>query len=315
MSAECLRVAILGATSHIAKGVIARWAGRADRDLILYARSPARVSEFLASIGSDRPAVRSVEEFGRAPVDLVVNCIGIGDPGRLKNDVASIFSITEFWDCRVLEYLSAHPDTLCINFSSGAAYGGGFSRPADEQSQAIFPLNALTPADFYGIAKLNSEARHRAAPGLNIVDLRIFSYFSRYIDLSTRFLLTDVAKAMKEGFELSTAPGDIVRDYVHPDDLAAMLDLCIATRRVNAAYDVYSLKPVGKFEMLDAFADRFGLRYRILEMQTVNATGDKDNYFSLNHRAAGFGYHPAHTSLEGLCLEMAALLSDEKDQI
>jgi nucleoside-diphosphate-sugar epimerase len=306
---ESVRVALLGATSHIAKGLIASLHPREGYELLLYGRSPERIREFLTNIEAYTPAIFSLDEFGVHTFDVVINCIGIGDPGKLARETATIFPLTEFWDNRILECLARRPEALYINFSSGAAYGGDFSRPVDDTTRADFPLNLLTPADYYGIAKLHSEAKHRAASEFNIVDLRVFSYFSRYMDLSTRFLLTDVAFSLKTGNELKTSSNDIVRDYVHPDDLASLVALCIGCRRLNGFYDVYSLKPVGKFEMLKAFAERFGLKFCVDEIEAVTATGNKVNYYSQNHRATALGYRPTHTSLESLCLEMTSLLA------
>jgi nucleoside-diphosphate-sugar epimerase len=306
---ETLRVALLGAASHIARGLIASYLSRQEYELLLYARSPERVQEFVSSFGAGRAELLALDAFGRRECDVIINCIGIGDPGKLRSEAAAIFTLTETWDNLILDYLALHPQTLYINFSSGAAYGGGFDSPVDETSRAIFPVNALTPSDYYGIAKLHSEARHRAASDLNIVDLRVFSYFSRYLDLSTRFLLSDVALALINGEELKTDSGNIVRDYIHPDDLVSLIDLCMERRKFNAVYDAYSLKPVGKFEMLDAFASHFGLRYIVTAIETVTATGNKENYYSSNYCAAELGYRPIHTSLESLCLEMTSLLA------
>lgn len=304
-----IRIAILGATSHIAKGLISSWIKDPDRDLLLYARSVDRVSNFLALAGDDRPSVFSMDAFGIEQFDLIINCVGIGDPGRLKHEAASIFTITEYWDRRVLDYLSASPDALYINLSSGAAYGSEFSQPVRDSSQATFPINALKASEFYGIAKLHAEARHRAASELNIVDLRVFSYFSRFIDPATRFLMTDIITALKSGSELVTTPGNIVRDYVHPDDLVSLMDLVMARKSLNGVYDVYSRKPITKFEILEAFAADFGLRFRVVEdANQVNATGTKDHYYSLNHRAAELGYDPSYDSLEVLRSEAVALL-------
>jgi nucleoside-diphosphate-sugar epimerase len=304
-----IRIAILGATSHIAKGLIAAWVTREERELVLYARSPAKVREFVSLIGIREPVILPVEEFGRMPCDVVVNCIGIADPGKLRDEAAAIFSVTETWDFHVLEYLSANPAALYINLSSGAVYGSEFSRPVTETSQAAFPVNALTPSEYYGIAKLHVEARHRAASGLNIIDLRVFSYFSRFIDPSTRFLMTDIISALKNGSELVTTPGNIVRDYVHPDDLAMLMDLVIARRNLNRVYDVYSRKPVTKFEILESFAADFGLRFRVVEdASPVTATGTKDHYYSLYYRAAELGYEPRYGSLDALHSEARALV-------
>jgi nucleoside-diphosphate-sugar epimerase len=306
---EKLRVALLGATSHIAKGLIASWSKRGDHQLLLYARSTERVRDFLSEIGTDSPTVLLLDEFGVLPFDVVVNCIGIGDPGRLVKEAASIFTLTESWDNRVLDYLYANPETLYIYFSSGAAYGTDFSKPVDDKTFSSFPLNNLTPGEYYGIAKLNAEAKHRAMSGHNIVDLRVFSYFSRFIDLSTRFLLSDIAQCLKTGECLKTTSVDFFRDYAHPDDLVSLVDLCVRHRRFNGVYDLYSSKPVGKFEMLEALKGQFGLSYCVEEIETVNATGSKQNYYSQNHRAAELGYLPVFSSLESLCLEMQSLLS------
>ncbi|MDR3578466.1 MAG: NAD(P)-dependent oxidoreductase [Oryzomonas sp.] len=296
-----VRIAILGATSHIAKGLIAAWAGREERELVLYARSPDRVREFISLIGCKDPVILPVEDFGRIRCDVIVNCIGIADPGKLSNEMATIFTLTETWDRRVMDYVSTCPDALYINLSSGAIYGSEFSQPVNEASPAVFPVNAMTASEFYGIAKLHAEARHRAASGLNIVDLRIFSYFSRFIDPATRFLMTDIILALKSGNEMLTTTNNIVRDYVNPDDLVSLMDLLVARKSLNGVYDVYSRKPVTKFEILESFAADFGLHFRVIEdAKPVTATGTKDHYYSLNYRAAELGYQPRHSSLDSL---------------
>jgi len=209
---ETLRVALLGATSHIARGLIASFFTRGRYELFLYARSPEWVQEFVSALGTGRAEIFALDAFGSTKYDIIINCIGIGDPGKLREGFSSIFTLTETWDNKILNYLAGNPDALYINFSSGAAYGGDFSRPVDKNSSAKFPIDSLAPSDYYGITKLYSEAKHRACSALNIVDLRVFSYFSRYLDLSTRFLLADVAVALKKGEELRTASDNIFRD-------------------------------------------------------------------------------------------------------
>jgi len=308
-----VRIALLGATSHIAKGLIAAWGRRDDRKLFLYARSPERVKDFVTNLGLGEQMIFPAGEFGRIACDVVVNCIGIADPGKLNNDAARIFSITETWDCRIMEYLSAYPDALYINLSSGAAYGCEFSRPVDESTSALFPVNALSTAEYYGVAKLHAEARHRAAAGLNIVDLRFFSYFSRFIDPGTRFLMTDIITAVESGREMMTTPVNIVRDYIHPEDMVSLMDCVIACNRINDVYDVYSLKPATKFEILELFREQLGLRFRVTEgAHVVTATGIKEHYYSLNHRAERIGYQPRHDSLDALLKESRALLDNGK---
>jgi hypothetical protein len=58
--------------------------------------------------------------------------------------------------------------------------------------------------------------------------------------------------------------------------------------------------------------EKFGLRYEITAVTAgVNATGSKPHYYSLNTRAADFGYQPVLTSLEGILTEAAAMLQQQ----
>jgi nucleoside-diphosphate-sugar epimerase len=170
----------------------------------------------------------------------------------------------------------------------------------------------LSPEEYYGIAKFYSEARHRALAGFNIVDLRVFGYFSRFADLSEPFLVTDVVRAALAGREFVTGPGDIVRDYVHPADLCDLVLHAIERRGVNDVYDVYSAQPVSKHEILEEFRCRFGLRYRIDEsFRPVTATGMKDHYYSNSRKAGVLGYFPQYTALAALVGETAAILDSQ----
>lgn len=304
-----MRIAILGATSHVAKGLIVGLASRPENSLLLYARKLEQLESFVNCFVGGRTESLELETFGERACDVVINCIGIGDPGRLSTEVVEIFCLTEYWDNRILQFLSYAPETICIHFSSGAAYGDNFSSPVGSRSDSLFHLNTLSFAEFYGIAKLNSEAKHRAAKSLYIVDLRIFSYFSHYIDLSTRFLLTDIVSSLKQGKEFLTTPVNIVRDYAHQEDLLALVELVIKQKTLNAVYDVYSLKPISKFELLQSFSNWFGLKYRLEnDLDVVNATGVKLHYYSCNASAAEIGYQPKYDSLACLRSEIEIIL-------
>jgi hypothetical protein len=58
--------------------------------------------------------------------------------------------------------------------------------------------------------------------------------------------------------------------------------------------------------------EKLGLQYEHTESNvSVNATGVKPFYYSLNIRAAAFGYQPAFTSLEGVLIEATAMLHQQ----
>jgi len=304
-----VRVALLGATSHIAKGLITYWSQRQDRELFLFARSPERVLEFLTHFEPFRQEVFSIDQFGKHQYDVVINCVGIGSPQKLKDNLEDIFRVTSSFDDKVLAYLAGHPQTLYVNLSSGAAYGTDFSRPVDGQSQARININNLQAEEFYGIAKLHSEARHRALPKLNIVDLRVFGYFSRYIDLDEKFLLSEIISCLKNKQMLVTTPVDIRRDFVHPQDLVSLIDLCIARRTINAVYDAYSHKEVSKFGILEFFAEAYGMEYTIDgSCRSLAVTGRKSCYYTIGRKAREIGYIPAFSSIEAIKDETSHIL-------
>jgi len=298
-------VAILGATSHIAKGLIYRLGQDGNHDLFLYARSPERADAFLNTIGLGRRfKAKPFEEFAKGTHGAVINCVGIGDPGKLSDAGSSILEITETFDTLVLDYLTRNPDTLYINFSSGAVYGTDFASPADDRSRATFAVNPTDPSAYYGIAKLHSEARHRTMKDHRIVDLRIFGYFSRFIDLDAKYLMSEIVTCILRGKEFVTGPEDIVRDYIDPEDLAALVKLCIAKRDLNDAFDVCSLHPARKFEILEKCSRLYRLKYTVKATRNIfSATGNKSNYYSTNGKVRTIGFVPRHTSLETCCQE------------
>lgn len=311
MKPEVRRVAILGASGHIGKGLAHALWRRDDLELFLLARSPEKVSAFLDAAGVDPERVRvlPLSDFPSHAYHTVINCVGIGTPGRLERELGAVFDLTQRFDDLVLDYLKKETGTLYVNMSSGAAYGTDFSAPPGEETQARFNANRLDPAEFYGIAKLNCEARHRALGAYNIVDLRVFGYFSRFIDLDEKFLLSEMASCMLGDTIFSTGPGDIWRDFVTPDDLAALILCLMRQGRINDVFDVYSAAPVSKFQLVEHFAAAGMLRYRIDGGHLpCEVTGAKSRYYSENRRAGSLGYRPRFTSLEGVAHEVEALL-------
>lgn len=308
-----MRIAILGATSHIAKGLILGLHDYGQNELFLFARSPERVQLFLDLIGTGKSQlikIKPLNEFSDVSYDVVINCVGIGNPAKLAAGLFSIFSITETFDNLILEYIKDHPAALYVNFSSGAAYGTDFSAPASETSQAKFNINLIDPSEFYSIAKINSEAKHRAMKDYNIVDLRVFGYFSRFIDLEEKFLLSEIISCMQNNRELATGPGNIVRDFVCPHDLLSLVKACITQKEINDVFDVYSAQPSTKFELIEHFVLNHGLKYRVDDSYSVvNVTGVKDHYYSLNYKASSIGYVPKFSSIAGIENEVEYFLN------
>jgi len=311
-----MRIAIFGATSQIAKDLILSLSAEDTHELALFARRPELVARWLATLGfSNRHTVADFGTFGtHARFDAILNFVGIGNPTQVVALGAAIFDVTLKFDQMALSYLRQHPYCRYVFLSSGAAYGSNFEEPVTEYTKAIFPVNNLQPQDWYGVAKLHAESVHRSLSHLPIVDIRVFNYFSHTQDISARFLITDVMRAIESHKPLVTSAVNIVRDYVGPDDFCQLVSLILAAPARNDVVDCYSKGPVDKMTLLSAMKAEFGLKYDVEEVPSgVNATGMKLNYFSVNRRGEAFGYAPSKGSLECV-LDEARLLVRRYDR-
>jgi len=291
------KIAILGANSHIAKGLIFGFAQHKKEELFLFARTCAKVKSFLKKQDLQEPRhIHHFKDFGKTKYDVVINCVGLGTPAKVKKAGQEVFRLTEEFDYLVLQYLQKYPDTLYINFSSGAIYQVSAS--------------AIKPEYFYGIAKLQQEARHRELKQLKIVDVRVFSYFSRFIDLDAGYFLTDLIKSLKDKKTFTTNACDFTRDYLAPQDLFCLISRIILAKPFNGTLDAYSARPVSKFKLLEYFAKHYSLKIKInRDLQCASPTGEKARYYSGSKEAADLvGYQPKFTSLETVADESKYLL-------
>jgi nucleoside-diphosphate-sugar epimerase len=305
-----VKIAILGATSQIAKDLIVSFSVEADKQLFLFARRPDEVRHWLMALGlSERYVVDDFSGFAKQEYDAVINFVGVGNPAQAVAMGNSIFEVTLQFDEMVFDYLKTYLTCRYLFLSSGAAYGSNFNEPAKQDTPAIVPINSLSAHEWYGVAKLHAECRHRAHPELSIIDIRVFNYFSRTQDMAARFLITDILRAIREQTVLKTSADYMVRDYLHPVDFKQLIDVTLKASDVNTAVDCYSKAPIDKPTLLDAMQEKFGLKYEVVAANaSVNATGSKPHYYSLNRRAADFGYQPILTSTDGILREVAAIL-------
>lgn len=305
------RIAILGATSQIARDLIVSFSANDKTHLHLFARRPDEVRKWLVSAGlSGRYPADDFSGFANHEFEAVINFVGVGNPAQAMAMGNSIFDITLRFDELVLDYLQTHPGCRYLFLSSGAAYGTVFNEPANRDTPAVVPINNLSPQEWYGVAKLHAECRHRAHPEYAIYDIRVFNYFSHTQDVSARFLITDILRAIRDNTVLKTSPDYIVRDFLHPADFYKLVTALLSAPAANTALDCYSRAPIDKPGLLAAMQEKFGLQYEITSAPvSVNTTGGKPHYYSLNTRAADFGYQPELTSLEGVLLESEKMLS------
>ena len=307
-----MRIGILGATSHIAKNIIFHF--DINTEFFLFARSPELIDGFLIN---EKVSTRKCMTFKLSTfpntlsgLDAIINCIGFGTPDKVRNNSTEIYKVTEYYDNLVLDYLALNSGTVYLNFSSGAIFGTDHLGAIGVNSEFSVAPNAIKPSDAYRVSKFYSEAKHRAHEEYSIIDIRIFSFFSRFIDLDASYLICEMVNSILFNKPFVTTKNDIIRDYIHPLDLSHMVNLCIEKKRFNTAIDAYSLKPVHKKEIIEAFVERFGMKVEYNDAsENISPTGMKSCYFSENRAASELlGYLPKFNSLEYLLEETESIL-------
>lgn len=302
-----MRIAVFGATSHIAKDLINLFYSDSAYELVLYARDTDGVLRWQRDqLFENELLTLNLSEFNLEDrFDAILNFIGYGDPEKVKDAGGEIFNITSKYDDLIIKYLTKKIKCRYIFLSSGAAFGGDFNSPVDINSMATININHLKPQDWYGVSKLYAECRHRALSSLRITDLRIFSYFSHTQNLSSRFLMSEILRSILENKVFKTTKDTVMRDYIHVSDLYNLVKLLLNSGGYNGAIDCYSACPIDKISLLHELSNRFGLSYEFLnDIDLVNSTGTKKNYFSKNTTAQFFGYTPAYSSLDGIIREV-----------
>lgn len=309
-----LVMAILGGTSHIAKSLIAEWNGDPGIIPVAFVRSESRMRDF-SSFLTDPLEIRRFSEFESGQYDMIVNCVGAGTPDRLGNDYSRWFTLTEEFDSRIIHYLrQINSEALYINFSSGGVYGQGHESGVDQGTLFSTPVNHVPVEDYYSLVRLYHENKHRSMADLNIVDIRIFSWFTRFADPGAGYFMTEIMKSLKEGSIFKTSPEDMIRDYPSPRDLYKLICLCATRRTMNLSCDLYSAKPAGKFEILQSLQKDFGLQFeKDGSGQYHSPNGTRKCYYSRYKKAEEFGYDPSLTSLQTIHEEINSFLKGREN--
>ena len=302
-----MNIAILGATSHIAKGLIFNFSKHTDYKVFLFARSTDNVTRFINENNiNNNSMVVDFNDFYKFNYDCIINCIGISRTGN----ISEVIELTEKYDSFIIAYLEKNNECLYINFSSGAVYSD-LDKLQENRTTALHEADNK-PQNYYSIAKLYSETKHRSLSNFNIVDIRLFAYFSRFIDLNSAYLITEILKSIINKTVLITNSDNIIRDYSHPYDLFSLILKCINKKYLNEVYDTYSKNPISKFELLNFYSKIYGLQYIIDEKLLFNnPTGQKKYYFSNNHKAEEIGFLPKYSSMKAIEIESEFILNNK----
>ena len=303
------KIAIIGATGYIGRSIVQELlSGKVSFELFLFSRSEAKLKSSVSNLPiRGRVTLGGLSTFDTKKYDVIINCSGVGDPGVLKKDPAYVFAVTEEMDNLILGYLEKNKKTLYINLSSGAVYGNNVQAPVAEGTSSVVTMKHLSPYEYYAIAKINSEAKHRSLKTYNIVDIRIFSFFSSLLDVDSSFLMSEITGSLRDKKVFITNEEDIIRDYITPKDLVTFLRLVIKKHSLNDFFDIYSKAPVSKLKLISSLKKKFGLEYVVTKRTNSKGavSSSKKAYYPKSKKAEKvLGYAPTFTSLEGIEFEL-----------
>jgi nucleoside-diphosphate-sugar epimerase len=308
MTKQNINIAIFGATGHIGKNLTYYFSKNKKNNLILFGRNKKKIQKIMNQIiPKKKYSFGKYNEFNNKKYDVIINCIGVGNPKDIIQN-KDILKITEYYDDKILDYMKNKKSIIYINFSSGAIFGQTIRSPISESSQASINVNKLNEGSYYAISKIYAEIKHRNLKNMNIVDLRIFSFFSRFINLQDEFLIADITNAIKLNKKFITDKNEIIRDYIHPEDLFEIIQKCIKKEKINMALDISSKKPISKFSLLQHLAKKYELNYRISNKIKTSPTGLKSKYYSKSKKIEDLGIFPKYTSLQTILTELKFLI-------
>lgn len=305
------RIAILGATGLIGRS-LTHSASLKNYVATAFSRDPQKAIEVFGVYGIRYDKVSDYKNFLETDYDVVINATGVGSPREIASNPTKVFRVTEEMDALILSYAERHPDCRVFNLSSGSVYGLAARQPITNETLASFDLSGFRPGDYYSLAKLYSEAKHRGASNTNIIDIRIFAFVSRFLDTEESFFIAEVAKCLKEGLVFKTKSEDMMRDYSTADDILDVIEFLSDKPPQNTAFDLRSLSPVGKFELLEYLSKNLGLKYEKQHLEGVSPTGEKNAYYSNSEKLAELGFTSNSSSLENIVREVGELLSLRK---
>lgn len=307
------KIAILGVTGYIGRSLLREFFLEDSKNykLFLFSRSHHKLRTHIKQEPKKTEySIHAMSEFSTHEYDVIINCTGISGISLLTKNPLEVFNVTEEVDSLIISYLQKNPKALYINLSSGAVYGDYLDAPRNENSVTQLCGGFSSNRASYAIAKINAEAKHRALAMFNIVDIRVFAFFSSLVDTDSLFLMTEITKCILHKKVFVTNADDMIRDYVTAKDLLSLIKFIIKKNNINDHFDIYSKKPITKFKLLESLAKKYGLAYEIIQEKKKKFSVRPKNIYVSNSKKATkvLDYKPVFTSLDGITQELDSLI-------
>lgn len=307
------KVAVLGSTGYIGRSLLREFfLEKEDYELFLFHRSKRNLDSCIVAMEKKaKYTVSPLRNFKQGEYDIIINCTGVSSNPDTQKNPYELFKVAEEVDSLIINNLFRYPKTLYINISSGVVYGDNFKTSVTEETTTTLPSGFLKIGEPYAITKINAEAKHRTLSTFNIVDIRVFGFFGSLVNTNSPFLMSEIVKAILEKSVFVTNKDNIIRDYVNAKDIVALIKLIANKKKINDYFDIYSKKPISKFDLIDALSKKYSMNYSVSQTPpNTQKIITKNSYFSRSKKATKIlGYKPAQTSLEAITTELDLLFS------
>lgn len=225
-----MKIIILGATGHVGK-CLSTTLPLLGHNVICYSRSYKTI-----------PNCHNIYDFHKAPeADIVINCIGIGTPEKIKNFLNTLMFVENEWDDQCITYIKKNTKSIYIYFSSGTA-----NKKYQNEGE-------------YCKIKQFIEQKHNSLD-LPIWNFRLYSFFTEFIDINSSFFMASIIKTILNNTTLEITSNEISRDYINPIDLAETMVSIKKNKYSEKCMDIGSSLSVSKTEILNYFTNHYNLK-------------------------------------------------------
>ncbi len=279
-------IAIFWATSHIAKNLLFYFSKNTEYIIDAYVRDEKKLFQFIKiyNLPASRIQICDIKNThfiqSSSSYKLIINCIGVWKPNILKEIWWKIIFLTEKYDNLIIDYLKKNKETLYVHMSSWAVYKGNFSKAIDSDTHTNININNIDDSYYYFTSKLYAEIKHRSLSDLKIVDLRIFSFYSQFIDIDASFFMSQLIKSIKNKTPFQTNTHDFIRDFISPFSLFTIILKLLQKKHINTWFDVVSDAPITKNEILDLLQKKYTLTIKYTDINFDTISWKKDIYYS-----------------------------------
>jgi len=167
-----------------------------------------------------------------------------------------------------------HKNSRIVYCSSGAVYG---NQPIDVLNiTEDFPFQDLEKMPVlkknYALSKRNAEKliSDLGNEGLNVSIARCFAFIGKYLPEDGHFAYASFLKLARNGKDIIVnASNDVVRSYMHADDLVdSLIKVALSANQSCPIYNVGSDKPISIFSLAENIAEEYNVN--VITKKNIN---------------------------------------------